>query len=361
MAGPVTRRAAIAALLGLPACAVVAPFDEAELAAVRRGEATIVLLRFVATDQDGTNIPPFAHLVGDDDLGLARGDFDSAGVPTRRIAPARFPSTAARAEGALILLLSPGYHYLAIQGARRTDAFSYEARFRDLPRWRIEVPARTPFIHAGTFRLRVRGIRLLFGDVVIGAVEQDAIVVDEDGAWARGVAARDLPGLGRRCSGPRFDMRDRPGSARPAGRCRRAGPGTGTRRPACRPPARWSPSCGRAAAPRPRRMLPPLPQRAGNAVGRVEGPDGGGKGPCRRATTSRCDQRGNGAQGRNRTSDTAIFSRMLYQLSYLGPCAARRPPERGREIAEPARPVQPPQRPSSSSGVSGSSSVAGMA
>jgi hypothetical protein len=26
-----------------------------------------------------------------------------------------------------------------------------------------------------------------------------------------------------------------------------------------------------------------------------------------------------GAQGRNRTTDTAIFSRMLYQLSYLGP------------------------------------------
>ena len=29
-------------------------------------------------------------------------------------------------------------------------------------------------------------------------------------------------------------------------------------------------------------------------------------------------ERGNGAQGRNRTTDTAIFSRMLYQLSYLG-------------------------------------------
>lgn len=29
------------------------------------------------------------------------------------------------------------------------------------------------------------------------------------------------------------------------------------------------------------------------------------------------DQR-DGAQGRNRTTDTAIFSRMLYQLSYLG-------------------------------------------
>ena len=35
---------------------------------------------------------------------------------------------------------------------------------------------------------------------------------------------------------------------------------------------------------------------------------------------SLCDtmSKGLGAQGRNRTTDTAIFSRMLYQLSYLG-------------------------------------------
>jgi hypothetical protein len=32
----------------------------------------------------------------------------------------------------------------------------------------------------------------------------------------------------------------------------------------------------------------------------------------------------NGAQGRNRTTDTAIFSRMLYQLSYLGGLAPSR-------------------------------------
>ena len=31
-----------------------------------------------------------------------------------------------------------------------------------------------------------------------------------------------------------------------------------------------------------------------------------------------CDVASNGAQGRNRTTDTAIFNRMLYQLSYLG-------------------------------------------
>ena len=28
---------------------------------------------------------------------------------------------------------------------------------------------------------------------------------------------------------------------------------------------------------------------------------------------------GGGAQGRNRTTDTCIFSAVLYQLSYLGP------------------------------------------
>ncbi len=32
-----------------------------------------------------------------------------------------------------------------------------------------------------------------------------------------------------------------------------------------------------------------------------------------------------GAQGRNRTTDTAIFSRMLYQLSYLGVSTLQRP------------------------------------
>ena len=35
-----------------------------------------------------------------------------------------------------------------------------------------------------------------------------------------------------------------------------------------------------------------------------------------------CLRLGNGAQGRDRTADTAIFSRMLYQLSYLGPHVA---------------------------------------
>jgi hypothetical protein len=36
-------------------------------------------------------------------------------------------------------------------------------------------------------------------------------------------------------------------------------------------------------------------------------------------TVERNSEKGNGAQGRNRTSDTRIFNPLLYQLSYLGP------------------------------------------
>ncbi len=40
-------------------------------------------------------------------------------------------------------------------------------------------------------------------------------------------------------------------------------------------------------------------------------------------------KRGNGAQGRNRTTDTRIFNPLLYQLSYLGVCSigGLQPPE----------------------------------
>ena len=56
-------------------------------------------------------------------------------------------------------------------------------------------------------------------------------------------------------------------------------------------------------------------------------------------------RRGHGAQGRDRTTDTAIFSRMLYQLSYLGIAPNRAQTEpRGsaRFIVRRGTPVQPP-------------------
>lgn len=55
---------------------------------------------------------------------------------------------------------------------------------------------------------------------------------------------------------------------------------------------------------------------------------------CERARTRKNRAgKANGAQGRNRTTDTAIFSRMLYQLSYLGvPDERAQGPSSGRFI-----------------------------
>ena len=56
---------------------------------------------------------------------------------------------------------------------------------------------------------------------------------------------------------------------------------------------------------------------------------------------ARCGEK-NGAQGRDRTADTAIFSRMLYQLSYLGPRLAAASAGSGRApLTLVFRPVQP--------------------
>lgn len=194
MARAALRALALGLLAVLAACAMVAPFEEATLARVRRGEEAAVMLRFVVTDQDGAPVAPFAHTLGEDNFNIALGGFESGGAP-ERVPLARFPTEAARAEGLVHLFLRPGYYYLAVQGARRGDAFSYAARLRTAPRWRIEVPAGVPVLYAGSFTLRGRSEKLLFGDIVITAIDQAAVAVTDDAAFARAAAARDLPGL----------------------------------------------------------------------------------------------------------------------------------------------------------------------
>jgi hypothetical protein len=185
----------IAALALAAGCSAVAPFDAAMLAGVARGEEALVMLRFVVTDQDGKQVAPFPGLIGDDNLGLALGRFETGGVPTEPLVAARFPTAASRAEGIVYVLLPPGYYYLAIQGARRTDVVTYAARSRALPRWRIAVPAGVPVLHAGTFALQGQSERMLLGDVLITAIDQAATVILDEGEAARSALARDIPGL----------------------------------------------------------------------------------------------------------------------------------------------------------------------
>ena len=141
MASPVPRRLVLAALPMLAGCVVVGPLEESTLASIRRGGTAAVMLRFVVTNEAGEDVRPFSAGMSDDSLGVALGDFDSGGLPEAGRWPARIPSEAAQADGLVVFLLAPGYYYLAIQGARRTDALTYGARYRTVPRWRLAVPA----------------------------------------------------------------------------------------------------------------------------------------------------------------------------------------------------------------------------
>lgn len=191
---------AVASLLALPvlaACIGVGPVDPATLEAVRRGETTMVMLRFEPTDQDGKAVPAFAHSGAvDDNLRLAFGGFEEGGIPRDVYPLVRFPTGQARAEGIAYVPLPPGFHYLAIQGSRRADVFSDARQRRAAPLWRIEVPPGVQVLYAGTFRLSVATEGLLFGGVVITAIDHAATRVEDEGDRAAAAVARDLPGLG---------------------------------------------------------------------------------------------------------------------------------------------------------------------
>jgi hypothetical protein len=192
---------AVVLLAMLAGCVSVGRLDAATRQRLNSGQAAIVMLRVVVTNQDEAVIAPFPGSVPDDNLGLMLGSFSTGGVPELPVG-VTFPTQAARQEGWVYMALAPGYHYLAIQGTRRDDVFSHAARFRSVPRWRIAAPQGVPLVYAGTFRLRGRSMRLLLGDIAIVAIEQDATEVADEVALAERAAARDLPLLGVASAGP---------------------------------------------------------------------------------------------------------------------------------------------------------------
>src|SRR5688500_3613815 len=60
----------------------------------------------------------------------------------------------------------------------------------------------------------------------------------------------------------------------------------------------------------------------------------GPKGLAQGTRLARHAREASGGQGRNRTSDTRIFSAVLYQLSYLAPVNCKRRPKRRSSISK---------------------------
>lgn len=190
------------ALLGtLAACAAgqqAAAPDE--LAGVRDGKTTAVLLRFVLTNQDGKAVKPFEGAIPN--LLLSIGDFETGGEPTKEVIPGfelkprsvrpypgRLLSKASAADGWMTLFLPPGYYYLGLGDPYVSWVPDKTKMFiPGSPEWRIAVPPGVPVLYAGTFHVSVR--------TSLGSVyNQLATWVDDQSSLAADVARGDLASL----------------------------------------------------------------------------------------------------------------------------------------------------------------------
>lgn len=187
---PVPRfaSAGLLLLLALVGC-IEHPLRPEESAAIESRQSALVLLRFAGTDQNGDRLEPFTAWDGDF-LRIAIGDFDSGGVPQGR--KVRTLNPAARDEGWIALVLSPGYYYLVFG---KNLGANTPLHADSLPRWRIEVPPGAAVIYAGTFRLKATtGYVLLVGRRIL-SFDQEATTIEDERETALETAGRDLPSL----------------------------------------------------------------------------------------------------------------------------------------------------------------------
>jgi hypothetical protein len=159
---------------------------------INSGKLSVVVIR-ITCEAEGESYEVFRHFVGDDNIGLALGDFETGGKLHRKI-PAHL-SSQTRKDGWLYFVLEPGFHYLAVQPPRRSDVWSYENSFNSAPLWRLDIPPQTGIIYAGTLHIPIIKQKMLFGGLSIKSFITDRIVVLDDEDAARKIAADFFPEL----------------------------------------------------------------------------------------------------------------------------------------------------------------------
>jgi len=175
----------------LTSCAIGPP-DSDELQNVDRLRRAVVLVRFVG-EAGGV---PTEMLKSGAELNFALGDFETGGETSKQMGFGRSFNEQTKRDGWAYFILKPSIHYLAVQTARRTDAFTYLARFRHAPRWRIDVPRGAKAVYAGTLFLRGTAGSLLGVDKYLSNFDPaESTIINEEKSAAQ-IFAAHLPQLG---------------------------------------------------------------------------------------------------------------------------------------------------------------------
>ncbi|MDX1484932.1 MAG: hypothetical protein R3229_10645 [Alphaproteobacteria bacterium] len=182
--------------IGLASCVSIprGPLTPDELADAARAGKAVVMVRILG-EADGEPISVFESSHWEDNLAVALGGFETGG----EVAPLgtlRWVSEAARKEGWIFFVLAPGTHYMALQPPRLTGFFTYQARWRHAPRWRIEVPAGLRAGYGGTLILPGKASKWAFGAKFLMFLAPGRSRIVNHEKRAAELFAAHLPGLG---------------------------------------------------------------------------------------------------------------------------------------------------------------------
>jgi hypothetical protein len=189
----------IAVLLNIIAyfisCASTGKPQAKERSLIQEGKQSIVLLRINGTLDDGTSVEPFPGSFYQDNMNIGVCSDDPEGK-VERVIPQKFLSSETRKQGWIYLILKPGTHYLAFQGARTTIPFIWDKQLQNARRLQIDIPEVTPSIYAGTLKLRCRNAWNIVGAKNCHYYDESRMVIHDETKLAKEIVAEHLSDYG---------------------------------------------------------------------------------------------------------------------------------------------------------------------
>lgn len=146
----------------LTSCVSIRPLAESELMAITEGRKSLVLLRVTCDIAGEPTVESSAGCIAGENAAIAMGNFDTGGA-LEQIVPLKSFSAKTSKQGWTYWVLEPGIYYIGFQGQRRTDAFTYNAQWNYVKRYRIDVSPDSPVVYIGTMHLECSSDWFLFG------------------------------------------------------------------------------------------------------------------------------------------------------------------------------------------------------
>ena len=185
-------------LLGLfgfcTGCGSTVPLTQSDDSALASSKKSLVLLRITCEITRESKVEPVQGCITGENANMAMGDFETGGVLKPILFP-KFLSAETGKQGWTYFILEPGIYYLGVQGQRRTDAKTYNLKWEQVQRYRMDVPPDSPVVYAGTLHLECRSDWFLFGAKYCCFI--DSQVVKNEEALAQQVVSETLKATGR--------------------------------------------------------------------------------------------------------------------------------------------------------------------